>query len=135
LAIIEPYSRFQEFDWTTPQQSRTIRSLVCALTADCYRALDEVQTAAAWYRRAGETRKGGVDPALYADMVLSHGLADHYKTALQQLRDKETEWGSKPLLVRLYYNVISLWWVFPSAWELRLRERTFRPRLEELVND
>lgn len=53
---------------------RVVRSLVSAVTADCYRELGDVRTAAEWYRRAVQSWKVAGFAAIYADMVLQHGL-------------------------------------------------------------
>jgi hypothetical protein len=133
LAIMEPYRNCDQYTWVTPAQNQRIRCIVCAITADCYRELREIETAAVWYRRAGECLKGGIFPAIYADMVLAHGLAEHYATALEQLQDQQASWRSRPWLLRLYYEVVSFWWLHPAVWKLRLRQHTLQTRLKELV--
>jgi hypothetical protein len=133
LAIILPYGDCVDFIDAPPLASRIVRSLVCAVIADCYREMGEVVTAAEWYRRASESRKRGGYPSLYADMVISHKLADHYENALDCLKESKANWKAKPLLVRFYWHVVSMWWIYPSAWKFRFREGNLIPQLESLV--
>jgi hypothetical protein len=97
--------------------------------------LGEIQTAADWYRRASENWKAGGYPPIYADMVVRHGLVDHYETALDCLKFNRADWAGRPLLVRLYYHLTSMWWIHPSMWQLRLRARKVLQRLEALVQE
>jgi hypothetical protein len=145
LEIIRPYADCQEYavgERVKPEDRdklvRVIRSMVCAATADCYRKLGDVRTAATWYRRAGENWKVGGFPPLYADMVLRHGLEDHYEAALDCLRHSLADWRAKPFLVRVYWHVASRWWLRPwayrLAWRTILRQRTLLAQLEARVD-
>jgi hypothetical protein len=144
LEIIRPYADCGEYsagERVQPKNRdrllRAVRSMVCAVTADCYRELGDVRTAAEWYRRAGQSWKVGGFPALYADMVLRHDLDDHYEVALDYLRHNLADWQSKPFLVRLYWHVASGWWLRPwnyrAAWRTFLRQRTLVAQLETRV--
>jgi hypothetical protein len=118
---------------------RVVRSIVCATTADCYRELGDVQTAAEWYRRAGQSWKGGGFPPIYADMVLQHGLEDDYEFALDCLRHSLAEWQAKPFLVRVFWHVASGWWLKPwdyrAAWRTFLRQRALVSELETRLSE
>ncbi len=144
LEIIRPYADCEEYatgEQVKPEERekllRVIRSIVCAVTADCYREMGEVRTAADWYRRAGESWKVGGFPAIYADMALRHGLDDHYEPALDYLRHSHADWKAKPLLDRVYWHVVSGWWLKPwdyrAAWRTILRQSTLLVRLEARV--
>jgi hypothetical protein len=116
-----------------------VRSIVCATTADCYRELDDVKAAAEWYRRAGQSWKGGGFPPIYADMVLQHGLEDHYEFSLECLRQSLADWKAKPFLVRVFWHMVSGWWLrpweYPHAWRTFLRQRTLVTQLETRVGE
>jgi hypothetical protein len=142
LEIIRPYADCEEY--SVPDHApnpdgglRKARSIVCAITADCYRELGDVGTAAAWYRRAGQSWKVGGFPGIYADMVLQHGLDDHYGAALDYLRHNLTDWQSKSLLARLYWHVVSGWWLRPwdyrGIWRTFFRQRHLVAQLEARV--
>jgi hypothetical protein len=135
LAIILPYGDCVDFVDATPLTSRKVRCLVCAVIADCYREAGEVVTAADWYRKASESWKVGGYPSLYADMVITHKLADHYENALDCLKESKANRKAKPLLTRLYYHIISMWWINPSIWKhrFRFREGNLIRQLESLV--
>jgi hypothetical protein len=123
-----------EFPGADPRADRIIRCAICAVTGDCYRMLGDVAAAADWYRRAAGHWQGGLGyPFFYADMVAEHRLTAHYRIALDCLRDEQAYWRSKPLLYRWYHNLSSLWWLRPSCWKQRWRERSLVPRLEALI--
>ena len=134
LEIIQPYADCEEYsigEQVKPEVRdtllRVVRNMVCATVADCDREMGETRTAADWYRRAGDSWKGGGFPALYADMVLQHGLEDHYESALDCLRHGLADWRAKPFLVRVFWHVVSGWWLRPwdyrDAWRTFLRQR------------
>jgi hypothetical protein len=133
LAIIEPYTRYEHFDGASAEQTLRVRSIVCAVVADCYREMGSVEIAADWYRTASRHWKVGGFPEHYANMVLTHELVDHYETALDCLKATRADWHARPFLVRLYFNVRALWWLYPSECSQRLRHRTFIRRLEALI--
>jgi hypothetical protein len=135
LRIIEPYAACGLLVGATPAQSLRVRSIIHAVIADCYRELGEVTAAAEWYRSASQNWKVGGFPGFYADMVITHRLADHYETALECLKVSQESWRARPLLMRLYYHVTSCWWLYPSMWRILTRERGFVPRLEALIRD
>lgn len=145
LEFVLPYSECQEF--TTPDRIRPddrdeviriTRSLVCAMIADCHLAMEDVRTAAEWYRRASQSCKAGGYPAVYANMVLEHWLDDHYENALECLRFRREQWRSRPLLVRLYWHVVSGWWFRPwryaEARRTFLRQRELEKQLEDRLS-
>jgi hypothetical protein len=134
LEVIQSVQEDTDFASDDPQANCIVRCAVCAVTADCYRMLGDVTTAAEWYRRAAGHWKGGLGYSFfYTDMVVKHGLAGHYRTALECLRHEEEYWRSKPLLYRFYRGLTSLWWLCPSGWGQRLRERSLVPKLEALI--
>ena len=134
LAVIQLVPEDAEFAGTDPQADRIARCALCAVTGDCYRMLGEVATAADWYRRAAGHWQGGLGyPFFYADMLAEHRLTEHYRMALDCLRHEQAYWRSKPLLYRCYHNLSSLWWLRPSCWKQRWRERSLVPRLEALI--
>jgi hypothetical protein len=123
-----------EFAGADPQANRIICCTICAVTGDCYRLLGDVAAAADWYRRAAGHWKGGLGyPFFYADMVVQHQLTEHYQLALDCLRREQAYWRAKPLLHRVYHDLGSLWWLYPSCWRQRLRESSLVPRLEALI--
>jgi tetratricopeptide (TPR) repeat protein len=144
LEIIRQYADSEEYsagERVQPEDRhkllRVVRSLVCAVTADCYRELGDFRTAAEWYRRAGESWKVGGFSAIYADMALQHRLDDHYEAALEYLRHTFADWQSKPFVVRLYWHVVSGWWLRPwdyrAVWRTILRQGTLVAQLEARV--
>jgi hypothetical protein len=134
LEIIESVQEDAEFAAADSQANGIVRATICAVTGDCHRMLGEVATAADWYRHAAGHWKGGLGyPFFYADMVLEHQLAAHYRIALDCLRHEEAYWRSKPLLYRFYHHLSSLWWLYPSCWKQRLRGRSLGLRLEALI--
>ncbi len=146
LEIIRPYAdceRYVAGERVKPEDRdkllRVVRSIVCAVTADCYREMGDVRTAAEWYRRAGESWEAGGFPPFYADMVLRHRLDDHYEAALGFLRHNLANWKAKPFLVRVFCHVVSGWWLKPwnyrSAWRTFLRQRTLVAQLETRVSE
>ena len=144
LEIIRPYADCEEYSageevkmQDRDKVQRVVRSVVYAVTADCYHELGDVREAAEWYRRAGQNWKVGGFPAIYADMVLRHGLDDHYETAFDCLRTSLADWQSKPLRVRVYWHVVNGWWLKPwnyrAAWRTFLRQRQLIAQLEARV--
>jgi hypothetical protein len=126
----------KEFGGADLQAARIALGALCAVTGDCYRMLGDVATAADWYRRAAGHWQGGLGyPFLYADLVVQHQLAGHYQIALDCLRSEEAYWRSKPLLSRLSHSLRGLWWLYPSGWKQRWRERSLSRRLEALNQD
>jgi hypothetical protein len=96
--------------------------------------LGEAATAADWYRRAaGHWKRGLGYPFFYADLVVQHRLTEHYRAALDCLRDEQAYWRSKSLLYRFFHSLATLWWLYPGGWKQRLRERSLDIRLEALV--
>jgi hypothetical protein len=145
LEIILPYADCEEYSFgerVKPENRdkllRVLRNMICAMVADCYREMGDAQTAAHWYRRAGESWKGGGFPPLYADMVLRHGLEDHYEFALDCLRHSLADWLAKPFLVRVFWHVVSGWWLRPwdyrEAWRTFLRQKLLVTELKARVS-
>jgi hypothetical protein len=101
--------------------------------------MGDIGTAAEWYRRAGQSWKIGGFPAIYADMVLRHRLADHYETALDCLQSNLADWQAKPLVVRIYWHVVSGWWLRPwlyrSIWQTSLRQSALVAELQEALTN
>lgn len=139
LATISPYAECEEFADAQPGQTPRVRTIVCAVVGDCHQSLGKVEAAAGWYLRARRyTQAGGGPPffaPFYAQMVVDHRLASHYLTALECLHDHYAVWRGQPLLTRLYWHVVSLWWVRPFQWRMWLRERRLLPQLEALARD
>jgi hypothetical protein len=139
LALLAPYAECEEFTDATPREQQMMRSIVCAVFGDCFRAMGEVKTAADWYLRGwGNSQAAGSPPffaSCYALMVVDERLADHYAPALDALRASEASWRSKPLLVRLLCHAASMWWLRPAHWRLRLRERGLVRELEGLIQN
>jgi hypothetical protein len=133
LSIIEPFAECDQFIGASAEQTLRVRSIVCAVVADCYREMGSVEIAADWYRTASRHWKVGGFPEYYANMVITHGLADHYETALDCMKTTRADWHARPFWVRFYFNVRALWWLYPAEWSQRLRHRTFIRRLEALV--
>jgi hypothetical protein len=134
LEVLQSVQDDAEFSGADPQANRIIRCTICAVTGDCHRMLGDVAAAADWYRRAAGHWKGGLGyPFFYADMVMEHQLTEHYRIALECLRLEQAYWRSKPLLYRFCHHLSSLWWLYPSCWKQRLRERSLVPRLEALT--
>lgn len=133
LAIIEPYAEQDELTGGSADQIRMSRSIVCAVMADCFGELGDFRTAANWYRRAsGYCKKGGF-PSCYAELVIKHDLVEHFEPALDCLRSNRADWMSRPLFVRLYYHIVSRWWMYPSQWAIMFRTRSLTSKLESLI--
>src|SRR5262245_35104239 len=122
LAIIGPAARCPEYAGDRPDTERTVRAIVCNVTGDCHRLLGDFRAAAEWYRSAGESYLGSGSGPIYADLVLAHGLADHYPAALKSLRAQRQRWRARPLWQRVYWHLASGWWLYPSAWRLQWLE-------------
>ena len=135
LAIIEQFAQCKQFSGASDERTGRVRSIVCAVVADCYREMGNVEIAAEWYRSAARYWKVGGFAEYYANMVIIHELADHYETALDCLKATRADWHARPFLVRLYFNVRALWWLYPSEWSQRLRHHTFIRRLEALIRN
>ncbi len=133
LAIIEPYAEFEGLTGGSAEQVRCSRSIVCSVVADCHKALGDYRTSANWYRRASGYLKRGGFPSEYAELVVNHELADHYENALECMRVNRDWWRSQPLLVRLHGHLVSRWWLYPSGWKMRFRERSLISELESLI--
>jgi hypothetical protein len=134
LEIIQAVPDDAAFAGADPRADRLIRCTICAVTGDCYRMLGDVAAAADWYRRAAGHWKGGLGyPFFYAALVVEHRLTAHYRLALECLRHEQAYWRSKPFLARFYHSLRSWWWLSPSGWKQRWRERSLVPRLEALI--
>jgi hypothetical protein len=133
LAIIGPAAGCPKYACDRPDTERKVRAIVCNVTGDCHRLLGDFRAAAEWYRAAGESDEGSGSAPIYADLVLAHGLADHYPAALKYLRAHRQRWRARPLGQRLYWHLASGWWLYPSAWRLQWRERSLLARLEALA--
>ena len=134
LEVIQSVPEEAEFSGADSQADRIARAALCAVRADCHRMLGEFATAADWYRRAAGHWKGGLAyPFFYADLVVRHRLTEHYQLALDCLRHEQAYWQSGPLLYRFHHSLRSLWWLYPSGWKQRLRERSLGLRLEALL--
>lgn len=134
LTVLEPYRECEEFSECTPDEARKLRSIVCVVIADCYRELGQVRTAAEWYRRGGRSFKGGGLAFLYADMVIQHQLQEFYDDALDWLEKSQAIWQATPLITRVFYHVITCWWLYPSQWRMRFRERQLIREMRALVS-
>jgi hypothetical protein len=139
LGIITPYAECKGFADAPPGVTPGIRAIVCAVLGDCYRELREAEAAAGWYARArGYTKANGDAPFFapyYAAMVVDSRLAGHYSAALECVRAHHAAWRARPLLVRMYWHVVSMWWLRPSQWKMRARERRLLGELEALVRE
>jgi hypothetical protein len=133
LAVTQSVPEDAEFAGGDPQAGRIARACLCAVRGDCYRMLGAVTTAADWYRRAAGHWQGGLGyPFFYADLVVQHQLSGHYQIALDCLRNEEAYWRSKPPLYQFWHSLRSLWWLYPSGWKQRWRERSLSRRLGAL---
>jgi hypothetical protein len=133
LEVIQSVPPDTEFASADPQAVRIARCALCAVTGDCYRLLGDVTTAADWYRRAAGHWQGGLAyPFFYADLVVRHQLSGHYQIALDCLRNEEAYWRSKSVLYRFWHSLRSMWWLHPSGWKQRWREKSLSRRLEAL---
>jgi hypothetical protein len=135
LAMLEPFCSITEFAGATPEQNLKLRSMIYGTAGDCYRALGDMATAADWYRRASEQWKEGGYPSLYAEMVIANRLVDHYQNALDCLKHDRARWKARPLSTRVYYNVVSKWWLHWAGWKWRMRQRGLVPKLEALLRE
>jgi hypothetical protein len=139
LELVAPYAECEEFADARPDQAGGLRCVVCAVVGDCYRSLGDAEVAAGWYIRARDhARAGGCAPffaPLFAQMVLDHRMVAHYGAALECLRANRAAWRAQPLLTRLYWEVVSFWWLRPYQWRARLREARVLRELEALVGD
>lgn len=129
LEIIAPFHSCTTFPDLSPESSRKTLSLVCAVTADCHRELGDHLTAADWYRRAAHYYEGGGFPYFYAELVLSHNLAEHYQTALDCVTFSQSEWHQHQWALRMLAHLVSLWWLRPSMRSFMRRHKSFASEL------
>ena len=139
LDMVLPYAECEVFTNASPAQNYGVRGIVCAVVGDCYQSLKDFERAAGWYLRArGYMRAGGGAPffaPFYATAVIDGRLMGHATLAAECLRDHRAAWRAKPLLTRLYWEVVSLWWLKPSQWRMRLRELRLLGQLEALARE
>lgn len=105
--LLEPYRRLTSVEGVDPQRSDALLALVSSAFADAYRESGEYRTAAEWYRKSSNYRVAGGYTDLYADMVITHQLADHYEHALYCLREGRTAWSKESLYLKLIGHVFS----------------------------
>ena len=139
LALIAPFAECEQFIDAQPSQSLGVRCIICAVHGDCHLALGQIGEAAGWYLRGcGYSKAGGCSPffaPFYARMVVDHQLTGHYHTAIEALHAHYAAWRSNPFLTRLYWNIFTLWWLRPSQWRMKLRERRLLVQLSTLVEE
>lgn len=134
LKLLEPYRSCRGFPNIDANSSAGVLSLICATTADCYRELGDIALAASWYQRAGSHREGTGFSEYYAEMVVTHRMKDHYRTAMNSLHAGKSRWRQRPLFTRIYYNVVSMiknW----SAWRMSRKTNRLTRRLAKLIED
>ena len=129
LEIIEPFHSCNHVPDVSASYSDATLAFICAATADCYVALDDPETAAAWYQRACHDFKGGGWPYFYAHLVIKHSLSEHYECALQAVSVAQRKWRGRHWLARFTFHVISLWWLRPGMWRIVPRQRSFADEL------
>jgi len=140
LDMIAPYQDLEVIEGQAKARSDNLLSLICAVTADAHREAGRYVEAAHWYRRSLQFRVNGGCVDYYADMVIEHQLADHYKCALDCVRRAGLEWKRVPWELRLFGYILSFWmrlrapWSFRPYRALRRRSRTFESQLEQLLS-
>ena len=135
LAMVELFQELQIPEAASLEHYKTVMSLVFAVTADCYLKMKEPVQAAAWYRKAADHSKRGGFPFIYADTVLKHNLADHYRIALECVETAQADWRRRPIWQRVAAHLLSAWWLHPELWRIRFVERRFAHMLRERISN
>jgi hypothetical protein len=114
---LKPFEHIDGFPEVAPNVSATMMSMLLATLGDCYRELGLVKQAASVYQRSLSYRPSGCH-LYYADMVLNHGLSDHYRSALEGLRSSEENRRGVPIWKRVLAYITSLWmcWRCGKPW-------------------
>lgn len=134
LSLVENLHDWQPKPEVTVEQETMLRSMIAAVTADSYLALKRYTEAADWYRQAATFSKLTGFGTIYADLVLQHGLTDHYASALASADASRKAWLDRPLLQRIFYRVVSPWWLDVQMWRLTLTESRIIQDLKDRID-
>jgi tetratricopeptide (TPR) repeat protein len=109
-AILKPYHDCTGILDNDGETADSARSMIFALTADAYRAVGDMESAAEWYRQASNISPGG-HYQIYAHLVVKHGLSGHYADALAAVELGRQRWEQRPIgeRVRLKINAWRMW--------------------------
>jgi hypothetical protein len=138
LQVIEPYQAYTRYSGTSESRSATIVSQVCGVSGDCHMLRGEVELAAAWYQLSVRYRNDTGFPQAYARLVVDHQLRDHFRPALEALRQCRATWLRRPWLERARDTVLAYAWLnrFRPSWiRSQIRDRRLLPQLESLVTN
>ena len=136
LQTIAPYQAYSGYRGLSERRSANIVSMVCGVSGDCHMLQGEVALAAAWYQASVQYRKDTGFSTAYARLVVDHELRDHFRPALEALRQSRATWLRRPWLQRCRDTVLAFTWLnrFHPGWiRSQIRDRHLLPQLERLV--
>jgi hypothetical protein len=136
LKVLETYQAYGRYRSTSEHRSAMMVSQVCGASGDCHMLRGEVDLAATWYRLSIGYRKDTGFPQAYARLVVDHHLRDHFRPALEALRERHASWLCRPWLDRACDTVVAFAWLNrcrPSWIRSQIRDRRLLPQLENLV--
>jgi tetratricopeptide (TPR) repeat protein len=107
LELLEPYRLLTSVEGVETERSDALLALVSSAFADAYRERGEFGTAADWYRKSSNYRVAGGYTDLYADMVITHHLTEHYEHALHCLREGRKAWSEESLFLKIIGHGLS----------------------------
>lgn len=138
LQAVEPYQAFGRYRSTSENRSVTIVSQVCGTTGDCHLLLGDIELAALWYQLSVRYTRSSGFPVAYARLVVAHKLHDHFRPALDALRESRTLWHSRPWWLRLRDFSLAFVWLnkcHPQWIRCQIRDRNLLAQLEELMTN
>jgi len=139
IALLRPYWNCTRLTGCSERTYLSTMGMLCGVTADCYRALEQPALAAEWYRRASTYSPGGGHAELYAGIVVEHRLEEHYRTALETMELCDQKWREQNRVSRLYWTAVSCvltgWCFTLTGWRSELRRPTLVPTLHRLIRE
>ena len=137
LELMRRYGNCPCIEGVEEAKYRRIIGLVYSMTGDCYRAMNQFDTAAEWYEKAALQSDFTGGGPIYANMVIKRKLSRHYATALQAVR-ANIAWENQDFdgTAKTKYATVVLRrgvWLEPDFWLAMARKPTLLQRLENLV--
>jgi len=109
LQMVSPYLGKPSLAGIDRHHSDGLISMLWAVAGDCYRELGHPLESAEAYCTALRFRADTGFSEYYAEMVIKHSLTDHYSTAIQALEVSQENWQARPLWLRIFANLRSMW--------------------------
>lgn len=110
------------------------RSMIYAVTGDCYLQMKNYPAAADHYSIAASYSKQTGFGAIYADLVLKQNLEEHFQTALDSIEGMRESFSARPLHQRFLGHLLSGWWSDPTMWRLMWIESRLPDQLRERLS-